>query len=176
MYNQNVNKIENMKKFYDRTRDLAYVLEYINGYSYYKRNIYNLNHIIRYYNSQRINLKTRKTLKKGVPEHIIEGAKYPEIANVPNLIKEKVNVRGANNLREELKAQKQDKETEKRALAEPRRQGLKHLAGLTKKKYRQARQLSANIKEIDDKLAKMAPTTPTIEPTPSNEFTVAAPG
>lgn len=159
MYNQNVKRIEDMKKFYDRTRDLTYVLEYINGYSYYKRNIYNLNHIIRYYNSQRINLKTRKTLKKGVPEQKpIQGAKYQEIENVPTLIKEKVNVQGANNLRAALKAQRQEKEHEKPRLAEPRKQGLKHLAGLTKKKYRQARQLSANIKEIDDKLAKMAPT------------------
>jgi hypothetical protein len=75
-------------------------------------------------------------------------------------------VRGANNLRRALKAQKQDKENKKTGLAEPIKQGLKHLAGLTRKKYRQARQLSANIKEIDDKLAKMAPTPIAAAPAP----------
>ena len=151
-FKNNEKYIANTKDFFDRTRDLAYILEYINGYSYYKRNIYNLNHIIRYYNEQHLDLKARKTLKNGVPEQRkIPPAKYTEITDVPNKIKTQVTVK-ADNVKEALQTQITNKTKEKTSLKENKQTGLKHIWGKTRKNYRKARELSGEITDLQAKV------------------------
>jgi len=152
-FKENEKYIANTKDFFDRTRDLAYILEYINGYSYYKRNIYNLNHFIRYYNEQHIDLKARKTLKK-LPSPKSQRGPYPEIQVVQKTTKENQQL-NEDTLRTKLEEQKKAKADLKTQIEPEKIPFHKRFFGETKKKYKQARQLSANIKNIDNQLSRL---------------------